>query len=138
MPQQYLKQFKHFWKLWAKQSSLLSSLGNELTFNDLRDGERRSQKADFRAPAAMAAGAVKSAWKRSPLEHLSLELKDWADRDASRYLKNSILKGAKQIDQQLGIPMTDLTTKRQLDVLTKPAVLSANLRLYVCLLQEFS
>ncbi|OLP83426.1 hypothetical protein AK812_SmicGene35831 [Symbiodinium microadriaticum] len=122
----------------AKQSSLLSSLGNELTFNGLRDGERRSQKADFRAPAAMAAGAVKSAWKRSPLEHLSLESKDWADRDASRYLKNFILKGAKQIDQQLGIPMTDLTTKRQLDVLTKPAVLSANLRLYVCLLQEFS
>ena len=121
----------------TQETALLTSLPCELAFNDLRDSEKRGQKSVYRSPPAIAAAAVKSAWKRSPLQHLQLESKDWADRESARHLKNSILAGAKQIDKELGIPMHELTHQRQCPHMTKPHELTQRLCLFVTLLAEY-
>ncbi|CAE7564402.1 unnamed protein product [Symbiodinium sp. CCMP2592] len=121
------------------EASLLTSLPCELIFNDLRDGERRGQKQDYRSPPAICCAAVKSGWSRSPLAHIQLEGKDWSDRSSARHLKANILQGAaRATDKELGIPMQQLTNARVCEHITKPHVLTQRLQLYCCLSDEFS
>ena len=121
-----------------EEKAILTSLPCELMFNDLRDAERRSQKQELRSPTAICCGAIKSAWSRSPLEHVKLESKDWSDRGSARHLKNSILQGGRQVDRDLGVPMQQLTSQRVCEHITKPHILTQRLQLYCSLLAEWS
>ena len=118
------------------ESSLLSSLPCELTFNDLRDGERRSQKNEFRSTPTICAGAIKSGWSRSPLGNVTIDSKDWSTTDSARQLRSNILSSARSADKDLGIPMSEITSKQTVPHMTKPHVLTQRLLLYRVLREE--
>ncbi|CAE7206693.1 unnamed protein product [Symbiodinium sp. CCMP2592] len=119
------------------EASTLCSLACELTFNDLRDAERRSQKQEIRTPPAVACSAIKSSWGRSPLEKIELQARDWSDKETPRLLKASVLANHRQNDRDLGVPMSELTNQQFCAHITKPHILQQRLRLYCVLLAEF-
>ena len=119
------------------ESSTLNSLACELTFNDLRDAERRSQKHEMRNATSVAAAAVKSGWSRSPLSNITLEAKDWSERESAKLMKTTVLSNFRQGDKELGIPMHEITSQKTCPHLTKPHVLTERIRLYSALRAEF-
>ena len=119
------------------EKSILTSLPCELFFNDVRDAERRSQKQEIRNAASLCAAVVKSGWARSPLQKITLDSRDWAEKDASRQLKATILSNARQNDKELGVTMSELTNKARCAHITKPHEPSRRLQLFCCLLREF-
>ncbi|CAE7781928.1 unnamed protein product [Symbiodinium sp. CCMP2592] len=125
-------------RVQSRESSLLTSLPNELCFNDLRDAERRAQKNEMRAPTSICAGAIKSGWVRSPLEKVSLESQDWTSAVRANKLRSSILPNARSGKKDLGLNMTELTASKACPHMTKPHVLMQRLLFYSTLLSEFA
>ncbi|CAE7034356.1 unnamed protein product, partial [Symbiodinium sp. CCMP2456] len=120
------------------KTSLLNSLANELYFNDARDCQRRHRKSETSKAVNLCALAARTGWVRSPLEHVKIDHRDWCGMDEQvRHLKASILSSTRDRDRDVGISMHNLLHQKRLEVLTKPHVFVARLRLYQCLKETY-
>ncbi|CAE7943503.1 LDJ2, partial [Symbiodinium necroappetens] len=117
--------------------AILTSLANELTFNDLRDCQRRHSKSEMSKATNVCAAAVRSAAIRNPLDGIVLDNKDWMMDESLRSLRSNILASAREGDKDLGISIYGLVHNKKCDALTKPHVFCQRLRLYQALKAKF-
>ncbi|CAE7248806.1 unnamed protein product [Symbiodinium sp. CCMP2592] len=115
---------------------MLNSLHCELIFNDLRDSQRRHRKAEVSKASNIATVAVRSGYRRSPLESIELKSADWSTAESLTALKSSVLQSARERDQNLGLNVYHLINDKSCGWLTKPHVYTERLRLYRNLLAE--
>ena len=111
-------------------SPLLTSLPNELAFNDLRDAGRRHSKQEKTDPCNLHAVALKSSLKR-PSGCSTLELTDeqWQEPLKGRTVKTRCHYALKPRDIELGVDCEGLTRHRFNSAYTKPHVFCQRLRL---------
>ena len=113
-----------------EHSSLLSSLPNELIFNDLRDASRRGYKAETCTPCNLHACALKSCSKRpAGCSGLDISQEDWCNTLKGKSVRATVHSATKPRDVQLGIDCNGLTRHRKNNAYTKPHVFCQRLRL---------
>ena len=119
------------------QSCILSSLANELQFNDLRDCQRRHKKSEVTKPANMATVAIRSGMTRSPLQSVVLDNKDWVGDSELRVLRTNVLQASREKDKEIGISLYGLIHDRNCPQLTKPHIFCQRLRFFQSLKSHF-
>ena len=109
---------------------LLTSLPNELAFNDLRDSGRRHSKQEKADPCNMHAVCLKSCLRRpAGCETLDLADSDWTEPVRGRTVKARVHQALRPRDIELGIDCEGLTRHRVNTAYTKPHVFCQRLRL---------
>ena len=117
--------------------ALLSSLPNELMFNDLRDAQRRHAKHEMAKPVHLAAVSIRSSGHRSPLHAVEVDNADWNSHDQAKVLRSNILQAARERDKHLGVPLQELICEKNLSYVTKPHIYCQRLRLFQNLKRKF-
>ena len=111
-------------------TGLLSSLPNELIFNDLRDARRRARKAEATAPCNMHACSLKSCQRRPHgCGVLELDQEDWCSPLKGKQIRAKVHDATKPKDVELGINCHGLTRHKSNTEYTKPHVFCQRLRL---------
>ena len=119
-------------------SSLLSSLPNELCFNDLRDAVKRSKKQEKTHMAGLHCVSVKSALQRNAgCKGVALDDSDWSDGVHDKQVRATIFSSLRASDRDLGISCSGLTRHRNNSAYTKPHIFAERLRLFDLLECEF-
>ncbi|CAE7389978.1 unnamed protein product [Symbiodinium necroappetens] len=117
--------------------ALLSSLPNELMFNDLRDAQRRHAKHEMAKLVHLAAVSIRSSGHRSPLHAVEVDNADWNSHDQAKVLRSNILQAARERDKNLGVPLQELICEKNLSYVTKPHIYCQRLRLFQNLKRKF-
>lgn len=130
---------KHVCGMTGKNmDAMLTSLGNELAFNTLRDAGRRHKKAEKTVPENLHSVACKSVWTH-PMGASTLELEepDWQVPLTKKAIKASIFSSLRTTDASLGINGNGLTKRGRIDALTKPHIFCQRLELFQCLREVY-